>query len=112
MAKAGQNFEMFSGETKNIVITVTDSNTGVVVDLTGATVKWSLKKTFNAPDDVYKDSSTGGIIITEAVNGKFSVNLASDDTKLLAGSYVHIAKIIDAIGNTSIVTVGTVTIDQ
>jgi hypothetical protein len=107
VATKNQNFEMFAGDTKYIVVTVSN------VNLTGASVKWAMKKTiFNATPDVHKDTVSGGINITDAAAGKFTITLAPTDTTDISGSYYHEAEVTDAIGNVSTVLAGTVTINR
>lgn len=106
MTVKNQNFEMVAGDTKNIVITV------AIADITGASVKWALKKSvFSASNAVYKDTATGGVSITDAAAGKFTVALAPSDTVTLKpGDYYHEAEVTDAAGNVSTVTTGKVTL--
>lgn len=60
---------------------------------------------------MYKSTADGGVSITDAANGKFTVTLAPADTKTLAvGTYYHEAEVTDSLGNVSTVTVGKVTL--
>lgn len=104
MTVKNQNFEMVAGDTKNIVIPVSNVN-----DLAGASVKWALKKTvYDASNAVYKDTASGGISISGTT---FTVALAPADTVALRpGDYYHEAEVTDAAGNVSTVTTGKVTI--
>jgi hypothetical protein len=104
MATKNQNFEMFAGDTKAVTVTVAG------VDLTGATVKWAMKKSiFNAEPDVYKDTAAGISVITA---DKFTIALAPADTELLTGTYYHEASVTDVSGNVSTVLTGTITINR
>lgn len=42
MTAKNQNFEMVAGDTKNIIVTVTGT------DLTGASIKWAMKRSVNS----------------------------------------------------------------
>jgi hypothetical protein len=105
MAKIPRNFEMWAGETKFIDVDTTDD--GDVINLTGATIKWVMKR---KQTTVYKDTVNGGITITDAANGLFTINLGREDTTALYGDYEHEAEIIDALGNESTVLFGRVSI--
>lgn len=105
MTVKNQNFEMYAGDTKNIEITISS------VNLAGASVKWAAKKTiYDAVPALYKDTA-GGITITDAAAGKFTIALAPADTADLSGKYYHEAEVTDQSGNVSTVTTGTITIN-
>lgn len=104
-----QNFDMVAGDTKKINITVTD--TGSAVDLTGASIKWALKRSVSASStDVFKTTSSG-ISITDATHGKFQITLNPSDTLALKGTYYHESEVTDASGNVSTVCSGNVVIN-
>lgn len=111
MAKTNQNIEMYSGDSYDLEVTVTDEN-GAIVNISGASITWSLYKSVASPTLVSKGTSTSGITITDAVNGKFTVSLVPADTQKLAGTYEHSAKLTDIRSYTSTIFVGTATIIQ
>lgn len=110
LTKKNQNLELYAGDSKYLDFIATDN--GAAVDLTGVTIKWVMKRfVSSASNDVYKDTIGGGVSITDAANGKFTVTIAPSDTKTLAvGTYYHEAEVTDALGNVSTVTVGKVTL--
>jgi hypothetical protein len=100
MADVEPDFEMFEGNTKIIRLTVKDNaDPPVVVDITGATVKWKLAK--DAKQTGVGDLAKGtgiliekdtddGITLTDAVNGKLEVLLEPIDTDgIKPGTYYH-----------------------
>ncbi|MCU6709348.1 hypothetical protein M6D81_11580 [Paenibacillus sp. J5C_2022] len=100
----GQDFTLTAGDTRNIEVTV-DS-----VNLSGATVKWAVKKTvYDAEYVLYKDTDAG-ITVTGAAAGEFTIPLKPEDTAGLSGNYVHEAEITDASGNVSTILTGTMTV--
>ncbi|OME86914.1 hypothetical protein BK120_08300 [Paenibacillus sp. FSL A5-0031] len=104
MAMKNQNFEMFAGDTKNVTVTVTG------VDLTGASVKWAMKKSiYNAEPDVYKDTLTG---VTITAPDKFVIAFKPADTAALSGGFYHEAEVTDASGNVSTLLSGTITVNR
>lgn len=112
MSLIEQNFEIYSGDSKNIIIIVTDDNENII-DLSGSTIKWALKKTVNSiENNIYKDTSNGGIEITDALNGEFTVKLNPSDTEGLIGRFYHEAEVTDAIGSVSTILFGIATIKR
>jgi Ethanolamine utilization protein EutJ (predicted chaperonin) len=106
-----QDFSMYAGDSRNLIVTVTDPNNNVI-NITGATIKWVL---VNGDQVVrYKDNqSAGGITITNATNGQFQVSITSNDTTSLPpGTYQHEARMIDSSGNSSLLFTGNVTISK
>ena len=75
MTTAGQNIEVYIGDTANPVITVTDSD-GVPVNLTGYVISYRAR-TYGA--DIVK-TSTSGITVVDAVGGQFQINFLPSDT--------------------------------
>jgi hypothetical protein len=114
LTKKEQNFDMVAGDSKDLVVIL--SNSGAPVDLSGLSVTWSLKgvtKPLNpltggqTAGDIHKDMSQG-IVIKDAAKGVFVVQLRRDDTLYCEGIYNHEAKLIDSAGNTSTVSMGRV----
>lgn len=103
MTKKNQDFDMYAGDTKDIVVTMSDS-----ANIDGSTVKWGLKK--SVKDTMLVSKNTGGLGIT--VSGTaFTVRLNPSDTLGLSGRYYHEAEVTDVLGNVSTVTVGHITIE-
>lgn len=69
---------------------------GAAIDLTSATIKWSMKETEDEEAAALISKATGGsgITITSAANGVFEVEIEDTDTEDLdVGTYVHEATI-------------------
>lgn len=107
MTAINQNFEMYAGDTKNIIIGVTDPS-GMALDLTGATVSWILKPPQPAaPISIRKISPQ-----VEIDMDRITIKLLPEDTENLAGNFYHEAELTDQIGNVSTIMVGTVKINR
>jgi hypothetical protein len=104
-----QNFEIHAGDSRDIVVTVTDSQ-GAAVDLTGAAVAWQLARSAGSAAAVVSKSLGAGIAITDGPNGVFTVTLDPADTESLTGLYYHEAEVTDAAGNRSTVLTGVATV--
>lgn len=108
------DFEMFAGDTRKIVVALTDQD-GANVDVSDGLVTWQMAASSwkNDPDPdaavlLTKTSSAGQI---ELANGSFTVDLQSDDTKgMNAGSYYHEAQVTLADGTIGTPIVGKVKI--
>lgn len=104
-----QNFEMFQGDSKDLVVTVSDS-AGLPVDLTGTTVKWRAAPAVDSTVATISKATGTGITITGAAAGQFTVMLGPTDTQTLDGEFYHEAQITDAAGAVSTVLSGRLTI--
>lgn len=102
MTALKQSFNMYAGDSKEIIISVTDE-TGSTLSLLGATVKWLLK---NNSMSISKDTTNGITINGSDIN----INLEPSDTISLSGMYEHEVELTDSLGNVSTVTKGTVNI--
>lgn len=107
MAAEGQDFKMYKGETKRLVITVTDPD-GSPVGLAGATVVWLMQRQlYNETEPRVRKETGQGIDILPG--GVLHVNLNPADTEAIPkGYYIHETTVKDTNGNISVVTVGTV----
>jgi hypothetical protein len=104
-----QNFEIHAGDSRDIVVTVVDSQGGVV-DLTGATIAWHLAQSARAAAPAVAKSLGAGIAITDGANGVFTISLDPADTAALSGLYYHEAEVTDAAGHRSTVLTGVATV--
>ena len=111
MTANNQNFQMYAGDSKNIVVTCRQED-GKDLNLTGATIKWVLKKTVLAGTNDLSKATGSGITITDAVKGKFEIKLNATDTTSLLNSYYHKAEVTDSSGNVSTVLVGNAKFDK
>ena len=107
-ARAAQNFEMHSGDTKEITITVTDAS-GSSVALGGSTIVWGL---YTAPGastaTVTKTTASGAIAIS---GNTCTFTLAPADTAGLTGKYYHELEVTDSSSVVETTTTGWITID-
>ena len=86
------NFRMTAGDTKVLVVTVTDDD-GLAVDLTGATVKWQAARSFGKDAAISKATGGSGIVLNDPANGQFTITLNPSDTEDLSGEYFHEAEV-------------------
>jgi hypothetical protein len=94
-----QNFSMYAGDTKNLVITMPE-------DLTGCSVKWGLRQR-NNENVILKQSPT------IAINGnEITIPLLPIDTASLHGAYYHECELTDQQGSVSTVFTGMASIQR
>jgi hypothetical protein len=135
MPATGQNIAVYAGNTAKIRIPVsgTDINgtpDGSYVDLSGASAKWRMAKNAKATgSDIYivKDSSQTMVCDDTVTRQQIEIeretdlwvliiHLNGDDTDTGHGSnpkpgtYYHEARVIDAVGNMSTVSLGSFTL--
>lgn len=104
MTKLGQDFIMWSGDHKNLTVTVTNAETGGSADLTGGSVVWVLAESPTGGSLVKLTNDSGsGVTVSGST---FTVSLSPIHTSGLSGTYYHEAQVIDANNNVSTVTVG------
>lgn len=109
MTQKNQNFSMFSGDTKDLIVAVTDN--GQAIDLAGSSIKWAMKRSVRDVQSIIQKETGGGGIV--ASSSSFTVRLNSEDTEnVVPGRYYHEAEITDVVGNVSTVMTGTITIEQ
>ena len=89
--------DLTAGDSPRLVFPVTDS-AGVAVDLTGMTARWVLAPTRGATPVIDKTSGGGGVVITDAVNGRLRVELSPTETEPLRGRYFHELELTDSTG--------------
>lgn len=111
--RPNQHFEMISGDTATITVTV-DDGAGGVVDLTGATVTFAMSKDkpgsrFNATAKITKTVGDG-VTLTDPTNGVMTVALDAADTDDLSGRYHYEIEVTDTSSNVATVTTGIITI--
>ncbi len=103
-----QNFEMHSGDSKDIRVSVLDE-LDAVVDITGATAVFILSKNPYSAAIVTK-SSGSGIVITNGPGGILTVSLDPADTDALLGSFYYEIELTDALLKVSTIVVGQINI--
>lgn len=106
------NFVMVAGDTKTLVVTVTDAN-GSPVNLSGCTIAWRASRSFRKTAQITKTTTgSGGVAITDGPNGVFTVALEPEDTEDLHGDLLHEAQVTDAQGTISTVLQGTMKVNR
>ena len=108
MEQVSQDFELFKGDSKDLPVTVCDKN-GDVVDITDATIRWwAGKREATGEVVIQKDiGSPVGIVITDAVGGKFTITLDPVDTINLTDKFLyHEAEILDNTGRPTTIMFG------
>jgi len=104
------DFEIYSGDSKNLLVTVTDENNNPV-NITGAqSIVWALISS----DKVIlrKTLSAGEITIINGPGGIFRISIAVADTTKLAGKYQHECRLVTADGASGIIFTGTLTVNK
>ncbi|QSG06391.1 hypothetical protein [Halapricum desulfuricans] len=111
MTIQSRNITHYAGDSLTLRVTTKEED-GSRVDLTSTEIEWVLAESVSSTPDVVKGTSTGGITITDAVNGEFEIDLVPADTEALVGSYYHEAELRDAVGNEFTIFVGDITIKE
>lgn len=87
-ANIAVNLEIVRGDNITWQMTTQNIEDGLDANITGATLKFTVKADFNSAAVIEKTTS-GGIVITDAANGIFQVSLVPADTSgLETGGYV------------------------
>lgn len=105
MTATNQNFSMYSGNSKKIIITVTSPD-GTALN-GSISAKWFLKEHDVSEGIIIQKTLGSGMAL---VNGKLEVTLTQADTDNLDGTYHQECELTDQFGNISTILVGTVTI--
>lgn len=109
MTKKLQNFEMWSGNHRDLVFTTLDSDSASI-NLAGASVVWQLSLEPGSGSLIKRSTDSGcGISISGCT---FTVSLSPVHTEDLMGNYYHEAWIRDIGEIESTVAVGTATIRE
>lgn len=109
MAAINQDFEMYTGDTTDVIITVCKAGTTEIKDLSGTQVSWRAVRQATC-EEITKASPTG-IDMSGADQGVVKLVFTHDETKAFRpGRYDHVTVVTDPAGNASTVTVGVMTI--
>lgn len=103
------NFEMFSGNTRVLKVSVLDQDEAVV-DITGASAEYIFAKRAGHSPAIFSKTVGSGIVITDATAGLLEVTIVPADTESLVGAYHHELEIQDASGRRTTVLFGTVNV--
>ncbi len=104
------DFEMYSGNTKHLVITVYDYDTNAPISLTMASDIQFQVFAPGAAEPVVTKVLGNGISITSADGGVYTVVLSTEDTKRVGGEYQYESQVLDSEGNLETVLTGTINI--
>ncbi len=110
--QVSQDFELFKGNSKDLPIIVCDK-AGARVDITGAAIRWwAAERESSGTVVIQKDiGSPGGIVVTDAVQGEFTITVDPADTKNLTGKFLyHEAEVLDNTGRPTTVMFGIITL--
>ena len=110
MTMLGQNFDMFAGDDKIVVVQVVDPADNPV-DISGCTFRWVWYK--RSPVNIVLDKTTtgsGGIELTDPLNGFLEITLVPADTETLLGSHNHELELTDINSKISTVMIGYVNV--
>jgi hypothetical protein len=111
MTVKGQNFEVFQGENKQLIIAVTDEN-GAALPLTGYDITWVMYNMTNGSILLQKSSDNlGEVSVDTPSSGYVTITLDSEDTEnIVPKTYGHQCESIDAFAQHSMLTTGQVDI--
>lgn len=105
MTVSGQNFEVYQGDDKQVIITVKDAS-GIPENLTNYTAIWCMYDT-TTNSVVIEKTTASGISIPTPSSGQLVIDLDKTDTSILdPKTYGHQCEVQDAVGNHSTVTTG------
>ena len=105
-------FTMWRGDTEVFDAAITVS--GVAVNITGCSLKFTAKRTLTDPDAqaVFQIATPAGIVITNGPGGLCSINVASLDTSMLLVPTLCYCdlQLVDLLNNVSTTATGTLMI--
>lgn len=104
MPDTSQDIEVYAGEIRSVVVTVTNNNDRAVEDLTGASVSWKVKS--GTTSILSKSVGSGITLASDPTTGVFTISLQAADTSSLSGVYSHEARVTLADGTIATVSVG------
>lgn len=109
-----QNFDIVSGNDKELNVTVLDEK-GIAVDLTGSTIVWAVAINEKSKSRIFQYTSPTNITVTDAIAGKFRIDVQDTDTEALSiarikTDYYHEARVTSAAGKKTTVLIGTMTV--
>lgn len=103
MTAVNQNFTMYSGDTKILIIPITKAD-NTAADLTNASIKWGL---YDEDGTERVSKVTGAMTIT---GNEIRITLDPVDTQSLSGAYFHECELTDQYDNVSTLFTGMATI--
>jgi hypothetical protein len=109
------NFDMYSGNSKQLVVSLLDKPHGSPVSLVSVdSIKWQLFHTTPVTADpiVSKSLLSGITVDADPTLGIFYILLSASDTSGLSGSYYHETEVVDLAGNKETVDSGVINIKK
>lgn len=106
MASDHQNAQLYAGDAAELAIEITDEE-GEALDLSGASLSWTLARSPFAESNVISKASGNGILVDGSTA---TVSLSGAETADLLGDYWHQLVVTDAQGNPSTVATGVLTV--
>lgn len=107
MTVTGQNFDIYLGDSKQIIITVYDE-TGAILPLDGYDITWVLYK-LTSKQIVLTKTLGAGITVPTPANGQILIDIQPADTEnLVPNTYLHECEISTSPTDVATVTTGTV----
>lgn len=88
-----ENLELHAGDEQPVAFRITTSDSGVPIDISGATVRWAITTNPGAASKkIFKSStatSTGDIALSATSTGRLTITLRELDTAGLFGYFFH-----------------------
>lgn len=100
------NVDVFSGNTKRIIVTVKDAS-GTVVNVSSlsaanfAIAEAPAGRSDYVPTPIFTKTLLDGIAITDGLNGILTVTLSPADTEGLEGDYIYEMELVESTGDVS-----------
>lgn len=96
MTTIGQNFGLYQGDTKDIIVAL-DISENPTLDIETCTFDWAVYKQ-TTREIVMQKTTASGIVASNILN-EITISILRDETNSLRGRYLHICKMIDNSGN-------------
>lgn len=95
MTTTGQNFSMYQGDTKDVIVALDISNTPTL-DIATCTFTWVVYKQTSKEIVLTKTTASG--IVADNINNEITISIVRDETNAMLGHYLHICKMVDSVG--------------
>lgn len=107
MTYTGQNFEIYIGDAKQVIITAYDEN-DAILDLSGYDIVWVMYK--STTKNIMLSKSLGsGITVPTPSNGQILIDILPVDTEnIVPNTYLHECEISTSPTDVSTITTGSV----
>jgi hypothetical protein len=102
---------MIAGTANRIYLTLLEDDETTPQDLTGASLRWRLGRSYSV-GHVLEKTNPAGVVVTDAAAGQAYVDLDATDTVDLQGSYYHEIKADYGSGNEKNWQLGTITVTE